>query len=510
MPYLSNAQRKAIWARRNAADKEVVIDNAQTKQKLTKGDVGQYYGDPRIREELIKGLRNRDLLAVMSRNPDKHIFKRYEAKNKPLRVQGEDDLSRFVTRRYTEFHPTIGKKTKEIWVDIDSGKDLTTGTLKPLTQEVSTLVKRMPEVANTNIAFSGGDGFYVRGLLKRTQSTDRMRSRLKEELAELVKKHKHVTMSPPAPDEVRLDISTLHNKGSIRAPYSLNAETGLVSVPVTSKQLPTFKPTRDALPANVIKNLKYFAPGIPKTKVTREIPTQQEQSHWTLAVQEHKAQRAGKHWDVRLVDPNTGYAHSWAVPKARMPEEKALLAIQQPTHTADYALNFGLGAPKIIGKGYGKGSVEIKHKEPVKVLKSTPDYVKFERLEDGVPKNYMLIRTKDTSWIMKKGSTMKKTANQIADAVLYKVALLPKNPSNRVSTKPSSFELQAPLNAQDEQAPAGLLAGALNDIEVPPKREGTHNNSSRGISARLNAPTSWGASTSLPSNTNNSPVLGQF
>ncbi len=105
---------------------------------------------------------------------------------------------------------------------------------------------------------------------------------------------------------------------------------------------------------------------------------------------------------------------------------------------------------------------------------------------------------------------MRKTAAQIAEEVLNKIALAPNRQSNKVSTKPSSFELRQPLNTGDDEAPVGLLVGRLNEIDDPPQRKGESNSSSRSISARLNAPTSWGATTSLPSTVSNSPILGQF
>jgi hypothetical protein len=150
---------------------------------------------------------------------------------------------------------------------------------------------------------------------------------------------------------------------------------------------------------------KEFAPGIPQSRKTYPLPDIQNKT-WTMSVQEHLARKAGPHWDLRMVDPHTGFAHSWAIPKRTFPErgKKPVLAVQTPTHTSHYALTFGEGKPRHIGKGYGAGSVEIKHKEPIKVLSVGADRVKFQR--DG-GESYTLFRTKEDKWLLR-NSTEKK------------------------------------------------------------------------------------------------------
>lgn len=85
-----------------------------------------------------------------------------------------------------------------------------------------------------------------------------------------------------------------------------------------------------------------FAPGIPKGREIHPLPKVTKPEEWMLAVQRHNADVAGEHLDLRLVDPQ-GRAHSWAIPKASLPRpgEKAVLAVPQPTHTAEYALTAG-------------------------------------------------------------------------------------------------------------------------------------------------------------------------
>ncbi len=148
------------------------------------------------------------------------------------------------------------------------------------------------------------------------------------------------------------------------------------------------------------KTATEFAPGIPKNKKIHKLPTvSKAESEWMFSIQEHKAKRAGKHYDLRLVQPLTDRAHSWVIPKAKLPKkkDKMLLAIQQPTHKRDYALHF----TGTLGSGYGAGTVTMPIKEKITMLKMTDQRVKFKR-PNG--ETFNLFRTKNTKWGIKQAS----------------------------------------------------------------------------------------------------------
>ena len=153
-----------------------------------------------------------------------------------------------------------------------------------------------------------------------------------------------------------------------------------------------------------------FAPGIPSSKPTARLPkiTPATMNKWTLAVQQHEAARAGNHYDLRLVDPDSAKAHSWALPKARLPEPgEKLLAVQTFTHTPDYALHFGEKKPEIIGKGYGKGTVKLVVKEPVDIVEASNDKVRFNVYQGKDINEYMLRRTNENKWLLFNTTTTK-------------------------------------------------------------------------------------------------------
>lgn len=146
-----------------------------------------------------------------------------------------------------------------------------------------------------------------------------------------------------------------------------------------------------------------FAPGIPAQKVTSRLPTisPKTENRWMLAVQQHDAARAGKHYDLRLVDPDANKAHSWAIPKAKLPSPgEKLLAVQTFTHTPEYALHFGEHKTERIGKGYGKGRVRMALKTPAEIVESNNDYVRFNTYEGKQNNEYVLRRTHNNKWLI--------------------------------------------------------------------------------------------------------------
>jgi GNAT superfamily N-acetyltransferase len=145
-----------------------------------------------------------------------------------------------------------------------------------------------------------------------------------------------------------------------------------------------------------------FAPGIPLEREVKPLPAISKSTDWTLAIQEHDADKAGKHFDLRLVDPATRHAHSWALPGARLPEPgKSVLAVPQATHTADYALNFGKKKPEVIESGYGKGVVRMHTLTDVDVHHADPDAAEGEtRLRFNIykstgPEDYAIVRLRN-------------------------------------------------------------------------------------------------------------------
>lgn len=124
--------------------------------------------------------------------------------------------------------------------------------------------------------------------------------------------------------------------------------------------------------------------GIPQKGLTHPIRAIAKPEAWEFVVHDHHALKAGRHYDLRLGDPETGHGHSWALRKWPAPGEKRL-AIIQSTHSIPYFDWKGT-----IESGYGAGKVEIADRRKVTVTKTTPDQITFA---SGPHEVYSLVRT---------------------------------------------------------------------------------------------------------------------
>jgi DNA primase len=441
-------------------------------KNITKQDVIDYYKDPMVRENLLRATGDKPVLTVMQREPGTPIYRRYDRKKQPI-LLNMDSLDDLAKQRTVEFHATLGEGTREIWVDLDPGAAVSPGNLKRTVKHVDDLLKKLPEVKNTRIVFSGGRGYHVRAELEKELKTNAAKKLLQKTLQPLYDSGSTLVDVPPRGNQIRLDTSTFHPKGSLRAPYSLNATTGLVALPVAREKLDTFNPQADASIKSVLsqKDIGEFAPGIPRDRTTQLLPTASGKN-WTLAVQKHVADKAGPHWDLRLVDPETQYAHSWAVPKASFPDNKPRLALQMPTHSAGYALTFGEKGPQKIQEGYGKGTVEMAHKEPVQVLEVNPNKVVFQR---GSGDTLAMHRTSENKWLLRKATNMtEKTAFYTAGyrTALLKLGVAVTKPVGMRGKEMSHGEGNRPLESSDTHLPAGQVAMMFQGLPNAKRRGG--------------------------------------
>jgi hypothetical protein len=151
-----------------------------------------------------------------------------------------------------------------------------------------------------------------------------------------------------------------------------------------------------AVPPNILAK-REFAPGLPEKGRARGIPRVGGRQTWELAVQDHHANRAGRHFDLRLGDPQTGVAHSWALPKAKLPGpgEKPVLAVQQGDHTMDY-----MDFKGTIPSGYGAGVVKRHLRDRAEVFHADPDKLKFNHYRGSGHDEFILRRTDDKKWLL--------------------------------------------------------------------------------------------------------------
>jgi DNA polymerase Ligase (LigD) len=137
-----------------------------------------------------------------------------------------------------------------------------------------------------------------------------------------------------------------------------------------------------------------FAIGLPD-KQNKETPIIHFPTEMRLAIQEHLAHKAGRHFDVRIVDDKTGKAYSWAVRSLPVNQGDRVLAKLQPTHRAEYSTFEGS-----IPEGYGAGTVKLFSNDRIEVIKAEPDKVEFNVYKSNADtERYAMIRSGGDDWL---------------------------------------------------------------------------------------------------------------
>lgn len=216
------AEREHDW-------KQVIID--REGQTWTRGQIKSYY--ERVGPRLLRSLRGHDVIVILGMGRNRFVLKRNrdEAKTRIRieRLKGIDDpssLEYWINRRAVEFHVAIhGAKTDVAWVDIDIHKP------KNLTAERRRARSLVPRVAKVIRRVAGGtvstwesgrSGFHVMANLKEPTGVNQLRSELRRALGEEFKRDDFVTTSIAHAGQVRMDVTTLKDTGSLRAPHSLS------------------------------------------------------------------------------------------------------------------------------------------------------------------------------------------------------------------------------------------------------------------------------------------------
>jgi superfamily II DNA or RNA helicase len=111
------------------------------------------------------------------------------------------------------------------------------------------------------------------------------------------------------------------------------------------------------------------APGIPEMKIS-ELPTVKKPEVWEFSAHPHATIRAKgrQHIDLRLGNPSTGIAHSFVLPKARVPDPGEMVqVIPTVDHTVPY-MDFVGDLPP----GYGHGTVTKGRRTKAEVYHADP------------------------------------------------------------------------------------------------------------------------------------------
>jgi DNA primase len=208
---------------------QVIID--RDGERWTRGQIKAYY--ERVGPKLLRSLRGHDVIVILGMGRNKFVLKRNrdEAKTR-IRIEklkGVEDptsLEYWINRRAVEFHVAVhGARTDVAWVDIDIHKP------KDLAADRRRARSLLPKVARVVRSVAGGSvstwesgrtGFHVMTSLRDELAVNQLRRNLKHQLDRSFEDREDVTTSIAEPGQIRLDVTTLKNTGSLRAPYSLS------------------------------------------------------------------------------------------------------------------------------------------------------------------------------------------------------------------------------------------------------------------------------------------------
>jgi DNA ligase D-like protein (predicted 3'-phosphoesterase) len=210
--------------------KEILIDKEGIS--LTRGQIRDHYVRPAIRKKIMSRIKGKPVLVYIGVDKNESILKRNHG-GKPIVIMN-DDLSKdedpnnyfyWVKRRLLSIHQVFGTKTDIGFVDLDLHGDFPLEKAKKYAKDVSARLKKEFDVAPV-VYQSGGTGLHVEFKLDKEVAINTLRTHLKELLDDLNNEWEGVTTGVVKGSGLRSDISTLHNKGSLRVPGSLGETYG--------------------------------------------------------------------------------------------------------------------------------------------------------------------------------------------------------------------------------------------------------------------------------------------
>ena len=137
--------------------------------------------------------------------------------------------------RNAEFHLVIGKTADYYFADVDPREEFPFEKTKEIVGELAEVFSDIENVGEVEVVFSGGRGFHIYGYTKDEMDVETARVNLKELVEGYLRDKKDPSLTMGVTKNLkscRIDISTYHEKGSLRAKWSLNAKTGLMCIPV--------------------------------------------------------------------------------------------------------------------------------------------------------------------------------------------------------------------------------------------------------------------------------------
>lgn len=218
---------------------EVLIDKDGVE--LTRGQVYDHYAKPAVRRQIMSRIKGKPALVYLGVGKNEKILKRNHD-GKPITITGDDQKGAddphnywyWVKRRMLSIHEVFGTKTRIGFVDLDLHGGYPLGKAKEYARKAAAAIRDKYGV-QAKIYQSGGTGLHVEFDLGKDVGIDGLRKELRGLLDKLNEGFEGATTGLVKGKGMRTDISTLHNKGSLRVPGSLGETWGKVKKPLSQE-----------------------------------------------------------------------------------------------------------------------------------------------------------------------------------------------------------------------------------------------------------------------------------
>jgi hypothetical protein len=178
-------------------------------------------------------VKGKPVLVYIGTGTNQKILKRNH-NGKPIVLTSDDPSGSenpsnywyWVKRRLLSIHEVLGTKTDHGFVDLDLHGGYPLEKAKEYAAKLVPVLKK--KYGNASVWQSGGEGLHIEFDLKEPVSVDKLRKELRDLLDEFNEDFEGVTTGLVKGKGMRSDVSTLHNKGGLRAPGALGETWGRV------------------------------------------------------------------------------------------------------------------------------------------------------------------------------------------------------------------------------------------------------------------------------------------
>lgn len=222
----------------------IIEPNEWYKDGLKEKDVFGYYdavGDLIVKQYVNYNL---DGMTVIKTDGDVIIRRHAEIDVMGMKIGDRESFDRLNRGRTVEFHFAVGDQTRLAWIDLDPKLEFPWDDVKSIAAEIAGLLSQMPESLQVEIRFSGRSGFHVICVMQNQMLVNTVQSEMAKFVDKYIVDKKDERLTSQVTKEsnmMRLDYSTLHQAGGLRAAWSLAYPTGLVCVPLTPRSVANFE-----------------------------------------------------------------------------------------------------------------------------------------------------------------------------------------------------------------------------------------------------------------------------